>query len=261
MLYHYTQGTTWCNMKTGCRLFKLKRKLLVKSGTREPDPPRGQRWFQDFVQKRLVETLVRLCRVDPIYPRTKYSSVCVARITEGLIIPSSSRVTQSSGRAALAPNAPAGHTPRTPTRATTNQPPFSAWLVPTRDPPRRNLDKATLLPRGPIFSELPCLSDGSLGAATFCDPSCAFTGEGETCDTGTTTLMELSYMIRPLVISFPPLSGTPDVFAIMKHAEFTQDSSTRSATYKRIFALSQICLLYTSPSPRDGLLSRMPSSA
>ena len=25
--------------------------------------------------------------------------------------------------------------------------------------------------------------------------------------------------------------------------------------------LTQICLLYTSPSPRDGLLSRMPSSA
>ena len=25
--------------------------------------------------------------------------------------------------------------------------------------------------------------------------------------------------------------------------------------------LSEICLLYTSPSPRDGLLSRMPSSA
>ena len=26
-------------------------------------------------------------------------------------------------------------------------------------------------------------------------------------------------------------------------------------------ALSKFCLLYTSPSPRDGLLSRMPSSA
>ena len=26
-------------------------------------------------------------------------------------------------------------------------------------------------------------------------------------------------------------------------------------------ALSKSCLLYTSPSPRDGLLSRMPSSA
>ena len=28
-----------------------------------------------------------------------------------------------------------------------------------------------------------------------------------------------------------------------------------------ITLLSEICLLYTSPSPRDGLLSRMPSSA
>ena len=27
------------------------------------------------------------------------------------------------------------------------------------------------------------------------------------------------------------------------------------------FALAYACLLYTSPSPRDGLLSRMPSSA
>ena len=26
-------------------------------------------------------------------------------------------------------------------------------------------------------------------------------------------------------------------------------------------AIDEICLLYTSPSPRDGLLSRMPSSA
>ena len=29
----------------------------------------------------------------------------------------------------------------------------------------------------------------------------------------------------------------------------------------REFGLANICLLYTSPSPRDGLLSRMPSSA
>ena len=29
----------------------------------------------------------------------------------------------------------------------------------------------------------------------------------------------------------------------------------------RIWAKGYICLLYTSPSPRDGLLSRMPSSA
>jgi hypothetical protein len=28
-----------------------------------------------------------------------------------------------------------------------------------------------------------------------------------------------------------------------------------------IWSIDSVCLLYTSPSPRDGLLSRMPSSA
>ena len=32
-------------------------------------------------------------------------------------------------------------------------------------------------------------------------------------------------------------------------------------TMERVTCISKICLLYTSPSPRDGLLSRMPSSA
>ena len=31
--------------------------------------------------------------------------------------------------------------------------------------------------------------------------------------------------------------------------------------YQRLDTFKQACLLYTSPSPRDGLLSRMPSSA
>ena len=31
--------------------------------------------------------------------------------------------------------------------------------------------------------------------------------------------------------------------------------------YLRCGAIARFCLLYTSPSPRDGLLSRMPSSA
>ena len=29
----------------------------------------------------------------------------------------------------------------------------------------------------------------------------------------------------------------------------------------QLYGMGHICLLYTSPSPRDGLLSRMPSSA
>ena len=40
---------------------------------------------------------------------------------------------------------------------------------------------------------------------------------------------------------------------------FTVDLS--SNVYYRVNNDCQTCLLYTSPSPRDGLLSRMPSSA
>ena len=38
-------------------------------------------------------------------------------------------------------------------------------------------------------------------------------------------------------------------------------SSPRCARVLDRLAQREICLLYTSPSPRDGLLSRMPSSA
>ena len=41
-------------------------------------------------------------------------------------------------------------------------------------------------------------------------------------------------------------------------------SLSQSKVYQDLFSLEnefEICLLYTSPSPRDGLLSRMPSSA
>ena len=37
--------------------------------------------------------------------------------------------------------------------------------------------------------------------------------------------------------------------------------SKRVEEVKKENGLIQVCLLYTSPSPRDGLLSRMPSSA
>ena len=42
-----------------------------------------------------------------------------------------------------------------------------------------------------------------------------------------------------------------------------QETSTKALEEKKIKVAGQpkLCLLYTSPSPRDGLLSRMPSSA
>ena len=39
------------------------------------------------------------------------------------------------------------------------------------------------------------------------------------------------------------------------------ESIREKAEQAHLIALNNACLLYTSPSPRDGLLSRMPSSA
>ena len=46
-------------------------------------------------------------------------------------------------------------------------------------------------------------------------------------------------------------------YAELQKKEIPQNKSIKIDTYNDV----RICLLYTSPSPRDGLLSRMPSSA
>ena len=43
--------------------------------------------------------------------------------------------------------------------------------------------------------------------------------------------------------------------------EETIENSAKKSDLKSIISMDEACLLYTSPSPRDGLLSRMPSSA
>ena len=52
---------------------------------------------------------------------------------------------------------------------------------------------------------------------------------------------------------------------IMTHTEIgnslKKSPATISVCLSELFENNIICLLYTSPSPRDGLLSRMPSSA
>ena len=46
---------------------------------------------------------------------------------------------------------------------------------------------------------------------------------------------------------------------VLAHAEF--GSGSLDLIWILLAAVGASCLLYTSPSPRDGLLSRMPSSA
>ena len=51
-----------------------------------------------------------------------------------------------------------------------------------------------------------------------------------------------------------------DFVAIVDFAH-TPVSLQRALEAVRLMTQGRVCLLYTSPSPRDGLLSRMPSSA
>ena len=51
----------------------------------------------------------------------------------------------------------------------------------------------------------------------------------------------------------------PSVTTILKATESEEKKESLAAWAARIG--EEACLLYTSPSPRDGLLSRMPSSA
>ena len=55
-----------------------------------------------------------------------------------------------------------------------------------------------------------------------------------------------------------PLPTKRKIYCVLRSPHVDKDSREHfeTRTHRRI-----ICLLYTSPSPRDGLLSRMPSSA
>ena len=48
---------------------------------------------------------------------------------------------------------------------------------------------------------------------------------------------------------------------VLTKKTFIESTHELRKTVKGSYALRMTCLLYTSPSPRDGLLSRMPSSA
>ena len=52
-----------------------------------------------------------------------------------------------------------------------------------------------------------------------------------------------------------------DQDSIQDHMHFVNDLGADSLHIVEIVMEIEHCLLYTSPSPRDGLLSRMPSSA
>ena len=69
-----------------------------------------------------------------------------------------------------------------------------------------------------------------------------------------------------VVLSTTIGAGTPIYLDSLEQLAFNAsidrlDAPSVNITNVEILATSKSCLLYTSPSPRDGLLSRMPSSA
>ena len=56
------------------------------------------------------------------------------------------------------------------------------------------------------------------------------------------------------------LNFLTSITSLRQYAENFNNDDTLSLIIEKVI-LPNICLLYTSPSPRDGLLSRMPSSA
>ena len=53
----------------------------------------------------------------------------------------------------------------------------------------------------------------------------------------------------------------PDFCNTLRRSGYAVSELTRGAAEALYASAHEVCLLYTSPSPRDGLLSRMPSSA
>ena len=73
-------------------------------------------------------------------------------------------------------------------------------------------------------------------------------------------------MIKQLITEFPlsdvPVERSISKEKINKYAYTKEEVDVLiAAAVKEAVDQARDCLLYTSPSPRDGLLSRMPSSA
>ena len=74
-------------------------------------------------------------------------------------------------------------------------------------------------------------------------------------------LVELAERLEALITKYY-WEGSTGAIALVGLIRLIEKVKARGVTEPvRDFAVSRICLLYTSPSPRDGLLSRMPSSA
>ena len=69
----------------------------------------------------------------------------------------------------------------------------------------------------------------------------------------------LTVTIEPLRFFTEAIAG--ERYNVVSMVPAGSNPETYDPTPQQLVTLNKSCLLYTSPSPRDGLLSRMPSSA
>ena len=73
---------------------------------------------------------------------------------------------------------------------------------------------------------------------------------------------KISYRVKIRMKGEKPVTATFDKLTDAKTWEKQTETEIKQGRYfQKAEGRKHTCLLYTSPSPRDGLLSRMPSSA
>ena len=82
-------------------------------------------------------------------------------------------------------------------------------------------------------------------------------------NTSDLTMQTLTHdnVVREYYVSYPENIDGPVPLIINMHGFASHAIEQKDYSQMDSYAHSRGCLLYTSPSPRDGLLSRMPSSA
>ena len=90
-----------------------------------------------------------------------------------------------------------------------------------------------------------------------------YPGEEDVDFNATSELIQKIKFINSYSFIFSPRPGTvaADLKLTDKKISMDRLEKIQSQLYQNQMQVNKSCLLYTSPSPRDGLLSRMPSSA
>ena len=113
--------------------------------------------------------------------------------------------------------------------------------------------------------DLPCVTQGSLGAGNVCEASRVWTTEGSACDAGPEA--ELVYRLNPLVTTLPPVPGMLRFPEVLSQAEATRNATSSSSAFRNRLALSGIAEYAVTVTLASGLLRqsngcvRLPTTA